>query len=164
MPPFTDPLLPAPTTGDNTGQYGGHDIRVKGDGRVQAVNADGRTAMFLNVVNAKQWIDAGGFPPEPEPAPEPEPGMEPTLASLTPDTAVLGDPDLTLHCIGTNFTATSVIRFADHDEPTTFVSDTEVTTGVKPSLGWGAVAVPVTVRQGSYETAPLDFTFTEPTP
>ena len=100
-------------------------------------------------------------PEPPGPGPDPEPGMEPTLASLTPDTAVLGDPDLTLHCIGTNFTETSVINFADHDEPTTFVSDTEVTTGVKPSLGWGAVSVPVTIKQGSFETAPLDFTFTE---
>jgi hypothetical protein len=103
-------------------------------------------------------------PPEPEPGPDPEPGSEPTLTSLDPNTAVLGDPDLTLRCIGTNFTETSVIHFADHDEPTTFVSDTEVTTGVKPSLGWGAVSVPVTIRQGSFETGPLDFTFTEAAP
>jgi hypothetical protein len=102
-------------------------------------------------------------PPEPElpDSPDPEPGMEPTLTSLDPATAVLGDPDLTLRCIGTNFTDTSLIHFSDHDEPTTFVSDTELTTGVKPSLGWGAVAVPVTVRQGSFETGPLDFTFTD---
>jgi hypothetical protein len=99
-------------------------------------------------------------PPEPEPGPDPEPGSEPTLTSLEPNTAVLGDPDLVLHCIGTNFTETSVIHFSDHDEPTTFVSDTEVTTGVKPTLGWGAVSLPVTIRQGSFETGPLDFTFT----
>jgi hypothetical protein len=102
--------------------------------------------------------------PEPEPPPDPEPGSEPTLTSLDPATAVLGDPDLTLRCIGTNFTETSVIHFSDHDEPTTFVSDTEVTTGVKPSLGWGAVSLPVTIRQGSFETGPLDFTFTEAAP
>jgi IPT/TIG domain len=105
-------------------------------------------------------------PPEPEPGPgpDPEPGSEPTLTSLDPATAVLGDPDLTLRCIGTNFTDSSVIHFSDHDEPTTFVSDTEVTTGVKPSLGWGAVSVPVTIKQGGFETGPLDFTFTEAAP
>jgi len=101
------------------------------------------------------------LPPDPNPTPpDPEPGMEPTLTSLDPNTAELDSADITLRCIGTNFTDSSVIHFSDHDEPTTFVSDTEVTTGVKPSLGWGEVAVPVTIKQGSYETDPLDFTFT----
>jgi hypothetical protein len=106
-------------------------------------------------------VQPGPGPEPPEPGPDPEPGSEPTLTSLDPNAAVLGDPDLTLRCIGTNFTETSVIHFSDHDEPTTFVSDTEVTTGVKPSLGWGAVSLPVTIKQGSYETEPLNFTFAE---
>ena len=85
----------------------------------------------------------------------------PTLASLSPDTAVSGDPDLTLSCTGTGFTGRTVIKFGDHDEPTTLVSDTEVTTGVKPSLFAPAV-VPVLVHNGPISTDPLDFTFTEP--
>jgi hypothetical protein len=101
-------------------------------------------------------------PPDGGGGTDPEPGMEPTLTSLDPDTAELGSADITLRVLGTNFTDSSVIHFSDNDEPTTFVSDTEVTTGVKPSLGWGAVSLPVTVKQGSYETDPLDFTFTEP--
>jgi hypothetical protein len=90
---------------------------------------------------------------------QPEP---PTLEDLEPDTAVLGDPDFTLSCIGTGFDATSVINFAGQDEPTTLVSDTEVTTIVKPSLPWGAVGVPVFIKGGGAETDPIDFTFTDP--
>jgi hypothetical protein len=89
-------------------------------------------------------------------------GEIPTLTSLDPDTAVLGDPDLVMTCHGSGFTATSVINFADQDEPTTLVSDTAVTTGVKPSLGWGAGPQPVYVRSGSAVSETLQFTFTEP--
>jgi hypothetical protein len=86
----------------------------------------------------------------------------PTLTSLDPDTAVLGDPDLVLTCNGSGFTAASVINFAGQDEPTTLVSDTVVTTGVKPSLGWGAGPQPVYVKSGSAVSETLQFTFTEP--
>jgi hypothetical protein len=85
----------------------------------------------------------------------------PTLTSLSPDTAVSGDPDFVLTCTGTNFVPGSVIHFGIEDEPTTLVSDTEVTTGVKPSLFAPAV-VPVTVRTGNLISDPVDFTFTEP--
>jgi hypothetical protein len=158
MPPFTDPILPAPTAGDNTGQYGGYNIRVKGDGRVQAVNNAGETAMFLNVLNAKTWIDAGSG------GTEPLPGQEPTLTQLSPAEAVIGSTDFTLVVIGTNFTPTSVIVFNGGVEPTTYVSATELNTGIKPSTASAAATVPVTVQQGSFETAPLDFEFTESTP
>jgi len=93
--------------------------------------------------------------------PEPEPGFEPTLTSISPTEAVLGDPDLVLHYFGTNFTESSVIMFAGNAEPITFVSDTEITTIVKPSLGWGAVTVATYVKQGGYSTDPQNFTFTE---
>jgi hypothetical protein len=90
----------------------------------------------------------------------PEPAV---LTSITPDTAVIGDPDLTLSAIGTGFTAESVIVFNGGDEPTTFVSATEVTTGVKPSTATTAGAYPVFVRGADgAETASLDFTFTDP--
>jgi hypothetical protein len=85
----------------------------------------------------------------------------PTLTSLSPDTAVSGDPDFVLSCVGTNFVRGSVIHFGIEDEPTTFVSDTEVTTGVKPSLFAPAV-IPVTIRTGTLLSESIDFTFTEP--
>jgi hypothetical protein len=86
----------------------------------------------------------------------------PTLTSLSPDTAVSGDLDFVLSCTGANFVSGTVIRFGPtYDEPTTLVSDTEVTTIVKPSLFAPAV-VPVWVRTGNLWSDPVDFTFTEP--
>jgi hypothetical protein len=84
----------------------------------------------------------------------------PTLTSISPDTAVAGtDPDFVLSCVGTDFTHASVIYFGQEDEPTTFVSDTEITTGVKPSL-FVPDTVPVKVRTGALDTDSVDFTFT----
>ena len=83
----------------------------------------------------------GGSAPEP-----PDPALAPTLTSLDPNTAVLGSEDFTLRCLGTNFTEESVINFAGQPEPIVFVSAEEITTIVKPSLGWGAVTVPVCVQ------------------
>jgi hypothetical protein len=85
----------------------------------------------------------------------------PTLTSLSPDTAVSGDPDFVLSCIGTGFDTSTVIRFGDFDEPTTFVSDTEVTTIVKPSL-FAPATVQVFTHEGPTYSDPLDFTFTAP--
>jgi hypothetical protein len=81
------------------------------------------------------------------------------LASLSPNTVVSGSPDFVLSCIGTGFTPNTVMKFGDYDEPTTFVSETEVTTIVKPSL-FAPAAVPVLVRNGDVLSEPLDFTFT----
>ena len=86
----------------------------------------------------------------------------PALTALTPDTAVVGDADLTLVVTGTDFTPQSVIVFNGGDEPTTFVSETELSTGVKPSLVSTATTVPVLVRNASLTSEPLDFTFTDP--
>jgi hypothetical protein len=87
--------------------------------------------------------------------------LTPVLSSLTPNTAVSGDPDFVLSCTGTGFRSGSIIFFGNEDEPTTFVSDTEVTTGVKPSLFAPAI-VPVRVQTGPLSSDSVDFTFTEP--
>jgi hypothetical protein len=88
----------------------------------------------------------------------------PTLTALEPATVVIGAPSLTLHVKGTGFTASSVISFAGHDEPTTLVSATEVTTGIDMGVWLGPDAVPVTVRNGDgAPSAPLTFTFTAAT-
>ncbi|MEY9179699.1 IPT/TIG domain-containing protein [Bradyrhizobium sp. USDA 313] len=89
---------------------------------------------------------------EPPPAP-------PMLTALSPNTAVSGDPDFVLSCIGTGFDQSTTIIFGDYDEETTLVSATEVTTIVKPSLFAPAV-VPVKLRNGPAYSDPLDFTFT----
>jgi hypothetical protein len=87
----------------------------------------------------------------------------PTLTSLEPkNTAALSDPDFTISCIGTGFDAESVIVWGGGDEPTTFVSDTEVTTLVKPSTGGTAGSRSVLIRNGLGEQSnALDFTLTE---
>ena len=64
-----------------------------------------------------------------------------------------------LHVHGSGFTATSVITFNGGDEVTAFVSDTELTTGVKPSLAQAEVDVPVTVKNGAVESEPATFSF-----
>ncbi len=89
----------------------------------------------------------------------------PVLLSLEPDSAGILDPDFTLAVVGsaggTPFTAASVIVFNGGDEVTTFVSPTELTTLVKPSLVSQAIDVPVKVRDAYGESNELVFSFTE---
>jgi len=90
----------------------------------------------------------------------------PILDSLEPAEAEVGGPDLTLRCLGSGFSAASVIVFNGGDEVTMFVSETELTTGVKPSLVSMSVPVPVQVRNGLQPEAPISapqtFTFVDP--
>ena len=85
----------------------------------------------------------------------------PTVTSIAPDTAVVGDPDLTLTVNGTNFTENTKVIFNGGEEATQFVSDTEVSTVVKPSLASGPAVVPVGVANSGYPSGTLDFTFTD---
>lgn len=94
---------------------------------------------------------------------EPEPGGPAILTGISPNTAVLGDPDVTVTYSGSGFTEDSVIVFAGQDEPIVFVSENEISTIVTLSLPWGAVTVPTFVRSADgIETEAHDFTFTEP--
>ena len=88
--------------------------------------------------------------------------VTPTLTSISPNTAVIGDPDVTMTVTGTDFSEQSVITFNGGEEATEFVSDTELTTVVKPSTAGTAGPVPVTVKNSTLESDPLDFTFTDP--
>jgi len=94
---------------------------------------------------------------------EPEPPEEPAvLTSLSPNTAVAGDAaDITMVVNGSGFTANSVIVFNGHDEPTTLVSASKVSTGVKPSLFVVPAECPVVVRNGNQNSNALTFSFTE---
>jgi hypothetical protein len=96
-----------------------------------------------------QWSLPGATPPPP------------TLTALDPATAAVGAPSFTLHVRGTGFLPGAVIVFAGHDEPTTLVSSSEVTTGVNMALWVGPDAVPVAVRNADGQvTAEQSFTFT----
>jgi len=87
-----------------------------------------------------------------------------TVTSLTPNSAEVGDPDFLLHVHGTNFTSLSKIVFNGSEEPTTFVSATELTTTVNMAKVSGPSVVPVAVlsEQGVL-SASTNFTFTDGT-
>jgi hypothetical protein len=108
------------------------------------------------IAKDEAWITYEGAPVPPEPP------AAPTLDSLSPDTAIAGDAaDITMSAIGTGFTANSIIVFNGYAEPTTFVSDTELTTGVKPSIFVVPAVCPVEIHTGSLISASIDFTFTD---
>lgn len=88
--------------------------------------------------------------------------LVPTVTSLVPSTVVLGSPSFDIHVMGTGFSPDSMIVFNGYDEVTTFVSSTELTTGVNMPLWQAPVVVPVKVRNvdGAQSTS-LDFSFTE---
>ena len=103
-------------------------------------------------------LAASQQPPEP-----PEPDVTPVISALNPSTAEIGSADLVMTVTGTGFINSSVIVFNGGDEATDYVSDTEVSTGVRPSTATVAGAFPVLVRNGTAESNALDFTFTEVT-
>jgi len=97
-------------------------------------------------------------------SPVPVPPPPPVLDTLVPDTAVLGSPDFVLHVLGSGFAPDAVILWNGSAEPTTVVSDTELTTGVNMATASVAVAIPVAVTQGGVTSNERVFTFTEPVP
>jgi len=88
--------------------------------------------------------------------------VAPAIISLTPSTAVRGTDDFEMAVNGTGFKTDTVIVFNGGDELTDYISDTEVRTGVKPSLVSAAVTVPVCVRNGATLSNTMNFSFTDP--
>ena len=85
-----------------------------------------------------------------------------TVDSLDPAEAQLGAPDVTLHVHGTGFKEGMQIVFNGGLEQTVFVSDTELTTIVKPSTATTAGEFPVSVAAfGFIAEPPQMFAFTE---
>jgi len=72
----------------------------------------------------------------------------PLVSALTPGSATIGDPSFDIHVHGSNFTPESKIIFNGFEEPTTFVSAGELTTGVDMSVWLAAATVPVAVQNG----------------
>lgn len=86
----------------------------------------------------------------------------PTVTSLVPNSAELGSPSFVLHVHGTGFKSNSIIVFAGQEEPTTFVSDKEVTTGVNMDTWLGPDVLEVYVQTDGVNSAPMMFTFVSP--
>ena len=95
------------------------------------------------------------------PTPIAEPVPAPVVTALEPDTAVLGSPSFVLHVWGTAFGLDAVILWNGAPEPTTVVSETELTTIVDMSTAIVAITLPVAVRQGGVDSNALDFTLTD---
>lgn len=149
----TTPLIADAGNADNTGQYKGYDIWIKGNGRVQVTRGAEETWLYQDYIDAKYWIDLK----EGEDA-----APAPVLSSIDPATGVLNSADITMHCIGSGFTEDSVIYFADQPEPIVFISEGDITTIITMSLPWGAVTVPVYVQNADGQRSETqDFTFTE---
>jgi hypothetical protein len=90
----------------------------------------------------------------------------PELDVLEPSEArYLSVEPVMMTCRGRNFPPGAVIVFNGGDEPTNYVSPTEISTVVETKTVSGPVTVPVYVRNpDGTQSSPLDFTFTEPPP
>lgn len=89
----------------------------------------------------------------------------PNITSINPTTAAIGDPTFTLHVVGERFDDGAQIVFAGQVEPTTRVSESELTTGVNMDTWFGPDEIPVTVQNpnGTMSNT-MTFTFTESAP
>jgi hypothetical protein len=88
----------------------------------------------------------------------------PEVTSLNPSSVNLGEPSFDIHVMGRNFREDSVIVFNGYVEPTTFVSDTELTTIVNMTV-WAAPAIlPVQVMTDNVQSDPVMFEFIDPAP
>jgi hypothetical protein len=84
------------------------------------------------------------------------------VTALVPDSVTLGEPDFTVSVQGTGFDEASVIVWNGFDEPTTFVSATEVQTGVNMAVWAAPVALDVQVRTAAGLSNAQTFTFLAP--
>jgi hypothetical protein len=86
---------------------------------------------------------------------------KPSITSIEPDGATIGDPSFTLYVTGENFFADSVLMFAGQDEPTTLNEDGTLSTGINMDVWHGADVLKVAVKNGPEVSNEVDFTFTE---
>ena len=93
-----------------------------------------------------------------------ETGATAFITSLDPAQAAIGGPDVTLNVNGFAFLEGDTIVFNGGEEPTTFVSGSLLTTGVKPSTATTPGSYEVLVRTAYGDTPPFLFTFTEAEP
>lgn len=130
-------------------------VEVK-EGQTLTVEGPARASITTDVAGS---VLLDGEPLTPPVAPD----VAATVTGLSPDTAVAGDAaDIEMSVMGEGFTSASVIIFNGLEEPTTFVSAAQLTTGVKPSLFVVPADCPVGVRTGSAMSNEIPFSFTDP--
>lgn len=106
--------------------------------------------------DASTIIEPGGSPTD-----EVVAAHDPSISSLSPDTAVAGT-DVTVTVTGERFSSASVVELDQVPVATTYVSDTELTATLNGVEGTASVTVRnPTVAQ---ESNSVSFTFTAPEP
>lgn len=89
------------------------------------------------------------------------PGVQkPTLASISPNTAVKGGANITVTCTGTNFSAPMLVNFGSQVLACTVVSATSATFIAPVAARTTTGVVPVSVQCASYPSGSQNFTFT----
>ena len=104
--------------------------------------------------DATTVVEPGGSPSS-----EIEALHDPSVASLTPATAVVGG-EATVTVTGTNFRDTSVVEVDQAAVPTTYVSPTELTATVADPGAAGTASVTVRNPTSQMESNTVDFTWT----
>lgn len=123
--------------------------RVMGDNRVALTGDDNLTRHFMTDETAANWMKTYA-------------SNLPTLASISPTTAVHGAADTTVTLTGTNFHTTySEVLVNNTPVARTFVSATSMTIVLPTSAVPAATIAYVSVRnQGVFQTVSKPFTFT----
>lgn len=91
----------------------------------------------------------------------------PSITSISPNTAAAGSPEITLVVNGSGFVSASVVRFAGLDLATTFVTGSQLTALIPPSLLASGAAVSITVANpspGGGTSNAATFSITNPAP
>jgi len=89
----------------------------------------------------------------------------PTLTSIRPTSATAGDPPFTMVLEGSDFVYGAHAQWGGGLNPTTFISDTELTADARPTDMWWGRLVEVRVRNPDGETSePLLLTINNPVP
>ena len=89
----------------------------------------------------------------------------PVVTSLSPSSATIGDAPFDVHVHGSGFDLNSKILFNGIEEPTTMVSQGELTTGVNMPLWTAPAVVPVSViNSNGIVSQSQNFTFNASSP
>jgi hypothetical protein len=81
----------------------------------------------------------------------------PLLTKVEPATAMVGQNPIRIHFLGLGFTPATEINWNGGLEPTTFHSDTDISTGLDPSSASGTYTIDVWVEENGIESQKLKF-------
>jgi hypothetical protein len=90
----------------------------------------------------------------------PQPTPPPVLTSLNPATVQVNAADLEVHCIGSDFTATSAIVMDGIDQVTQFYSATDIATFVSPTARVAGIVQTYVRNADGIASASLPFEYT----